>query len=78
METVSVRDLRNDGGSILRRVQRGEVLIVTMDGKPIAELRPVARKGYSARALMEEWKRLPPMDPVKLRQDIDSIMDTSL
>ena len=45
MDNVSVRELRNNGGRVLQRVANGETLTVTMDGQPIAELRPVAGRG---------------------------------
>ncbi|MFH5878813.1 type II toxin-antitoxin system Phd/YefM family antitoxin [Arthrobacter sp. NA-172] len=32
MRTVTVRELRNQGGEVLERVARGEMLIVTRDG----------------------------------------------
>ena len=48
MAVVSVRDLRNKGGRVLKRVASGEAVTVTLDGEPIAELRPVRRGGVSA------------------------------
>jgi prevent-host-death family protein len=37
---VSVRDLRNHGGDVLDAVMRGESVTITLQGKPVAELRP--------------------------------------
>jgi len=31
MESVTVRELRNSGGEVLRRVERGERVVVTRD-----------------------------------------------
>lgn len=39
---ISQRQLRNDSGAVLRAVEAGEVFIVTSNGRPVAELRPVA------------------------------------
>jgi prevent-host-death family protein len=75
---VAVRDLRNRGGEILDRVAQGESLTVTRDGRPIAELRPLARRPLPAALLLERWRRVPPVDPVRLRGDIDSVLDSSL
>ena len=47
-------------------------------GKPIAELRPIARKCLSAEALVERWKKIPVMDAAALRADVDRLLDTSL
>jgi prevent-host-death family protein len=52
MTEVAVRDLRNRGGEILERVAAGEAMIVTRDGHPIAELRPLARRPLQASLLL--------------------------
>jgi prevent-host-death family protein len=78
MTEVAVRDLRNHGGEILDRVAGGEVLTVTRDGRPIAELRPLPRRPLQAALLLERWRSLPAVDPVKLRADIDDLLDPSL
>lgn len=78
MGKVSVRDLRNNGGRVLERVARGEVLTVTMDGRPVAELRPIRGPGLSAATILEHWRGVPPIDAAALRADIDAIMDTTL
>lgn len=77
MARVSIRELRNQGGKVLDRVQRGEEITITCDGEDVAELKPV-RKGLSAEALIERRRHLPPMDPESLRRDIDEILDTNL
>ena len=78
MDDVSVRDLRNKGGRVLKRVARGESVTVTMDGEPIAELRPVGRRSLSAATLVERRRHLPAMNPGALRADLDRIVDTTL
>jgi prevent-host-death family protein len=78
MNSVSVRDLRNHGGEVLDRVAKGETITITRNGKPVAELRPLPVAGTSSKLLIERWRHLPPVDPVKLRADIDAIIDSSL
>jgi prevent-host-death family protein len=78
MENVSVRELRNNGGRVLQRVASGETLTVTMDGQPIAELRPVPGRGLAAATLLQRWRRLPPVDAERLRADLDRVIDASL
>ena len=75
---MSVRDLRNHGGRVLDRVERGESLTVTRDGKPVAELRPIRRQSLSTVELIAQAKRLPKVDPEGLRRDIDATLDQSL
>ena len=78
MAEVTIRDLRNHGGDVVDRVAAGERLVVTRDGKPVAELRPVRTRGVSASMLLARWRRLPPMDGAALRGDLDSALDPSL
>ena len=77
MAVVSVRDLRNKGGRVLKRVARGEAVTVALDGEPIAELRPVRRGGVSATMRLTRWHTLPAVDPAKLRADLDRVLDSS-
>jgi prevent-host-death family protein len=78
MESVTVRDLRNKGGEVLDRVERGERVIITRDGRAVAELRPLPRRSARTAELIERRKRLPPVDDVALRRDIDAFLDPSL
>lgn len=39
--TIPQRELRNDVSAVLRRVEAGEEFVVTVSGRPVAELRPV-------------------------------------
>jgi len=77
-ETVSMRDLRNHGGDVIARVQRGETLTVTSDGKPVAQLTPLPRLAPTREQLKASFGDLPPMDYKKFRADLDSVLDPSL
>ena len=78
MADVTVRDLRNNGGRVLERVANGESLTVTMDGRPVAELRPLAGRALGAATLLARWRRLPRVDHAALRRDIDHTLDSEL
>lgn len=78
MDAITVRELRNHGREVMDRVLTGEKLIVTRDGEAVAELRPVRRSGLAAATLLERWSHLPDIDAAALRQDIDSVLDSSL
>lgn len=78
MQTVTVRELRNNGGEVLDRVLRGDTVIVTRDGHEVAELRPLPPLALEASTLLARWRHLPFVDPVALRCDIDSVLDASL
>jgi len=78
MGKITIRDLRNYGGRVVERVQAGEHLIVTRDGQPVAELRPVPRQPLDAATLLARWRSLPRIDAQQLRKDIDESLDPSL
>jgi prevent-host-death family protein len=78
MGEVTIRELRNHGGRVLERVERGETFTVTRDGRPVAELRPLPRPPLRAEALLSRWRHLPVVDAAKLRADVDGLLDSSL
>jgi prevent-host-death family protein len=41
MTEVASRELRNDTASLLRRVESGEEITITVRGRPVAVLRPI-------------------------------------
>ena len=43
MATVPQRALRNDTAAVLRRVEAGETVRITSNGRPVADLVPVER-----------------------------------
>jgi prevent-host-death family protein len=78
MAEVTIRELRNHGGAVVDRVAAGEHLLVTRDGKPVAELRPVRTGALAASTLLRRWRRLPPLDATSLRRDLDATVDPRL
>jgi len=78
MSEVSIRDLRNHGGEVVDRVARGERVTVTRSGKAVAELLPLSREPLAVDLLLSRWRRLPPVDPERLRADIDDVIDPTL
>ena len=77
MARVTIRELRNQGGEVVDRAARGEQITITRSGRPVAELRPL-RAPLSADALLERWRRVPAVDPVALREDIDELFRDDL
>jgi prevent-host-death family protein len=78
MHEITIRELRNHGGEVIDRVAGGETVTVTRAGKPVAELRPLARPPLHATALLARWRHVPAIDPQKLRADIDAVLDSTL
>jgi len=77
MAKVTIRELRNQGGEVVDRAARGERITITRSGRPVAELLPL-RTPLSADALLERERRLPAVDPVALREDIDELFHDDL
>lgn len=61
---IPARDLRNDVSRVLRRVEAGEHLRVTVSGRPVAELSPLSRRPrWATWAEFERAVRAAPADP---------------
>jgi len=61
---ISARDLRNHTRDVLRRAERGEPVRITVNRKPVAELRPIDdRPTWVAGATMEQVIAFAPADP---------------
>jgi len=78
MAGVSIRDLRNHGGEVVDRAARGERIVVTRSGKPVAELRPLGSDAVPLAELIRRRSHLPVVDPAVLRHDVDAAIDASL
>jgi len=75
MARISIRDLSNHGNDLVDRAARGEQITITRSGRAVAELRALPRPPLSAETVLSHWHRLPPMDPVALRADVDGLLD---
>lgn len=74
--TISQRELRNDSSAVLREVQAGHVLIVARNGVPIAELHPLPPRRFVTRSVVADAaRRAPRVDIVRLREDLDAVVD---
>lgn len=78
MTDISIRDLRNHGGEVVERAQRGERLTITKAGKPVAQLVALPRSPAPLEELRRRWAILPDVDPAALRRDIDDVLDPTL
>lgn len=57
VESIPQKELRNQIGEVLRRVEAGESLTVTVAGRPVAELSPAARRRWvTGGALAGVWR----------------------
>jgi prevent-host-death family protein len=79
--TIPQRELRNQNAQIIDAVASGATFIITRNGEPVAELRPIARgrrvfvpKGEVAAVVAGG----PHIDAHAFRRDLDAAVDQSL
>ena len=73
-QAVTQRELRNDSGEIMRRLDRGETFIVTRNGTPVGELTPMRRHRFVATdAVVAIFRTAPAIDADRFRADLDDV-----
>lgn len=56
MHRIPQKELRNNVGEVLRRAEGGERFLVTVAGRPVADLGPAARRRWvTGPALADVW-----------------------
>jgi prevent-host-death family protein len=75
MAMVASRKLRNNTRSLITRAKSGETIIITVDGEPVAELRPVdhRRRWISRDEVFANFVQADPELRSELRLPGDSI-----
>ncbi|HEX7496184.1 MAG TPA: type II toxin-antitoxin system prevent-host-death family antitoxin [Candidatus Limnocylindrales bacterium] len=80
-KTIAQRELRNENAKVIDAVTAGETFVVTRNGEPVAELRPVqaGRRAFISReevaALAAVGVRI---DRHRFRTDLDQVIDQGL
>lgn len=60
----------------MRALDRGEEFIVTRNGKPVGELRPIRpRQFVPAAGLQSALRGADPIDLARFRADVDAVLD---
>lgn len=71
--TITQREFRNNSAAVMDAVEAGETVIITRNGSPVAEVRPVDRKPTFVNS--DELRRIfalsPDPDYARFRADID-------
>ena len=78
VRVIAQRELRNDNAAVMKSVETGETFVVTRNGVPVAELRPVsggARTFVSRADVRAALGGVVRIDGDRLRADLDSIAD---
>jgi prevent-host-death family protein len=80
-KTIAQRDLRNENAKVIDAVTGGETFIVTRNGEPVAELRPL-RAGRRTFITRDEVAGLAAaavrIDHRRFRDDLDRLIDQGL
>jgi prevent-host-death family protein len=79
--TIAQRDLRNQSAAIMDAVSQGESFVVTRNGVPVAELRPIStpRKEVVSKAeIAAQFAGGPRLDARQFREDLDRLVDQGL
>jgi prevent-host-death family protein len=71
MTRIPQKELRNNVGEVLRRVEAGEHLTITVAGRPVAELGPARTRQWVPSSQLADLWRTPP--DVTLEADLEQI-----
>jgi prevent-host-death family protein len=74
MGEVSSRDLRNNTADVLRRVEAGERVRISVNRRPVAELVPLGRPTWTSGPAIERILRESPAD-AGLLGDLAAVRD---
>lgn len=80
-KTIAQRELRNENAKVIAAVAAGETFVVTRNGEPVAELRPLraGRRTFVSREEVEVLARANVrIDKAQFRADLDSVIDQGL
>jgi len=73
---ITQRELRNQSAAVLREVEAGRTFVVSRNGTPVAELRPIQPRRFVPRAtIADAGERAPRVDAQQFRTDLDAVID---
>lgn len=80
-KTIAQRELRNENAKVINAVAAGEIFVITRNGEPVDELRPVrsgrrtfiCREEVAALAATSVW-----IDRHQFRTDLDRVIAQEL
>jgi prevent-host-death family protein len=76
---ITQRELRNQSAEVLREVEAGRTFVLTRNGTPVAELRPIRPRRFVPRAIIADAaSRAPHIDARQFRADLDAVSDQSI
>jgi prevent-host-death family protein len=74
--TINQRELRNQSAAVLREVEAGRTIIVSRNGTPVGELRPIKRRRFVPRAVIAAAAASAArINATQFRADLDAVVD---
>ena len=74
--TAFGRHARNDSGRIMRALDDGQSFVITRNGRPVGELRPLRRDRFvDAVTVVEVFRHAPAVDAASFREDLDRYVE---
>jgi len=71
---ITQRELRNQSGEILRRLDEVETFVVTRNGVPVGELAPLRRHRFvRSDTAVALFRHAPGLDYARFRDDLDRV-----
>lgn len=80
-KVIPQRELRNQNATIIAAVVAGESFVISRNGTPVAELRPITsgRRTFVSKAeLAAVARQSPHVDAATFRSDLDRLVDQRL
>ncbi len=80
-KTIAQRELRNDNARVIDEVVSGQTFLVTRNGVPVAELRPVQRprRAFVPKVGLQALAAAGPhLDAARFRSDLDRTIDQGM
>lgn len=80
-KTIAQRELRNENAKVMDAVTAGETFVVTRNGEPVAELRPLraGRRSFISREEVAALAAAPVrIDRHQFRAELDRVIDQRL
>ncbi len=79
IQSITQRELRNDSGKIMSALDAGKSFVVTRNGTPVGELRPIRRTTFVPAALvLTAFAGIAEVSLDELRRDLDAVADQTI
>lgn len=78
-KVITQRELRNESAAVMDAVEAGETVVVTRNGNPVAELRPLRRHRFAATAdVARALHGLPRVNRDAMRAEADRLFGSDI